>query len=485
MKKVLICVVAVFCIAVVLGLQAPAMVKVGDEIAERCESPHPYPGGRGLTMERVFSWPGAGYIAIHFADFDLAVGDYVEVSDPERQFVYTYEGKGKVVRGGKAVISQFWARHIPGEIAVVRLYSNNPYGGEGFVIDRWVRGMDVETIRMNLRLAGGDTEAICNADDKQWAKCYQGTTMYDESRAVCRLLINGSSACTGFLIGSEGHIMTNNHCISTQSEADNTDYEFMAEGATCQTSCTGWFACPGTVVATSGTMVKTDSNLDYTLVRLPTNVTGTYGYMQFRNSLPTVGERIYIPQHPGAKGKMLAVNSDADGGYCTVYSTNETPCMGGPGDIGYYADTEGGSSGSPVLAYSDNLIVALHHCANCPNRGVPVNAIITNLGSQLPANAIGGGTPPPQPPAAPTNLTATSTVKRKVTLRWTDNSTNETGFRIYRSTNGTSFSLRATVAANVTSYTDTATSRVKYWYKVCAYNTAGESCSGVVSVTVK
>ena len=123
------------------------------------------------------------------------------------------------------------------------------------------------------------------------------------------------------------------------------------------------------------------------MLRRHGNVTGTYGYMQFRDTLPALDERIYIPQHPGAKGKMLAVNSDTDGPYAKIYSTNETPCSGGPGDIGYYADTEGGSSGSPVLGYNDNLVVALHHCANCPNRGVPIPSIISDLGGNIPNDA--------------------------------------------------------------------------------------------------
>jgi GEVED domain/Trypsin-like peptidase domain len=165
----------------------------------------------------------------------------------------------------------------------------------------------------------------------------------------------------------------------------------MAEGATCATDCSSWGACPGTVAASSGTLVRTDYDLDYSLILLPTNVSPTYGYMQLRNELPAVGERIYIPQHPGNYGKQIAVNSDTDGPFAKIYSTTQPACHGGPGDIGYYADTEGGSSGSPVLAYSDNLVVALHHCGTCPNRGVPVTAIITHLGTDLPADAVSGG----------------------------------------------------------------------------------------------
>jgi titin len=63
-----------------------------------------------------------------------------------------------------------------------------------------------------------------------------------------------------------------------------------------------------------------------------------------------------------------------------------------------------------------------------------------------------------------------------VDLRWTDNSTSETGFRIERSGNGTIFTQIATVGANATTYANTnLTTGVRYWYRVRAYNSAGAS----------
>lgn len=62
------------------------------------------------------------------------------------------------------------------------------------------------------------------------------------------------------------------------------------------------------------------------------------------------------------------------------------------------------------------------------------------------------------------------------TLTWTDNSTNESGFRIERSTNGSTFSEIATVGANVVSYVDAGLpNSTTYWYRLRAYNSAGYS----------
>ncbi len=467
--------------AMFLTTSLVAKVQVGDLETETFETSHPY--APGAVMEKVFHWPNASYISLHFNQFDLAAGDIVSVSNPSGELCYIYEGRGKAVRGGAATISSFWATHIPGDTAIVKLYSQNPKGGYGFIIDKWVHGYEKEIVTAAFdNLEGPDSdinlESICGTNDKEWAKCYDGTTMYNKSKAVCRLLITGMYACTGWLIGSEGHVMTNNHCIGSQTDANDTDFEFMAEGATCGTDCTGWFACPGTVEATSGTLVQTDTALDYALVMLPTNVSGTYGYLQLRNTLPIVNERIYIPQYPSAYGKQIAVYStDANdqSGYCEIYTQSTTPCTGGPGDIGYFADTEGGSSGSPVLAYSDHLVVSLHHCAACPNRGLQIPAIITDLGSNLPANAIGNQIPV-NPPAAPSALSATAVACNQVNLSWTDNATDEDNFVIERSTDASNYSILASVGANVTAYADTAAAgSTTYYYKVKAANSGGSS----------
>lgn len=80
-------------------------------------------------------------------------------------------------------------------------------------------------------------------------------------------------------------------------------------------------------------------------------------------------------------------------------------------------------------------------------------------------------------PAAPSGLGATALSTSQIRLTWTDNSDNETGFRIERSATGTSgWSQIGTVAANVTTYTNSnLTCGTRYYYRVRAYNVAGTS----------
>ncbi len=75
------------------------------------------------------------------------------------------------------------------------------------------------------------------------------------------------------------------------------------------------------------------------------------------------------------------------------------------------------------------------------------------------------------PPAAPTSLIATATGPSSIALSWQDNSNNESGFRIERSSDGTTFTEIGVVGVNQTSTTDSGlSSQATYYYRVRAYN---------------
>ena len=90
------------------------------------------------------------------------------------------------------------------------------------------------------------------------------------------------------------------------------------------------------------------------------------------------------------------------------------------------------------------------------------------------------------PPTTPDNFTASASGKT-VSLVWTDNSTDETGFKVLRrdSCDG-SFSTVTTTSADATSYSDTVTDAKSYWYRVSATNSNGDSvASKMVKVVVE
>jgi PKD repeat protein len=75
------------------------------------------------------------------------------------------------------------------------------------------------------------------------------------------------------------------------------------------------------------------------------------------------------------------------------------------------------------------------------------------------------------PIAAPSNLQAAVTARRRVSLTWTDNSNNEQGFTIERATSpSTTFTQVGTVATNTTHFVQTGVAAGTYSYRVRAYN---------------
>lgn len=91
-----------------------------------------------------------------------------------------------------------------------------------------------------------------------------------------------------------------------------------------------------------------------------------------------------------------------------------------------------------------------------------------------------------QPPSPPASLTATLPTRTTVRLTWIDQSTNESGFIIERSTDNVTFAAIQTVGANVTTTTDVPPARTRYYYRIRATNGWGTSApSPVATVRLK
>jgi lysyl endopeptidase len=289
--------------------RAELPVVVGEHVSERFETPHPYPSSGAaqpmLSWTDVVEFPGATFIAIHFERMELAPGDLVVVRSPDGAQTWTYTRFGRHDLG--IAPDGFFAAHIVGDAAVIELFTVGEPGGWGYAVDKYGRGYNDDEIRwfwsqglgeeMRLPAPSGMTDQICGTDDTEEAACYQASepAIYDASRAVARLLLNGIEHCTGWLVGSAGHLMTNQHCIGLQATLDNIDFEFMAEGPDCATSCASPLACPGTIEASGGTLVQADATYDYSLV-IPdtstasgTDLPATYGFMRLRESGAVLG----------------------------------------------------------------------------------------------------------------------------------------------------------------------------------------------------
>ncbi|KAF0708390.1 hypothetical protein As57867_006351, partial [Aphanomyces stellatus] len=122
-----------------------------------------------------------------------------------------------------------------------------------------------------------------------------------------------------------------------------------------------------------------------------------YGYLQARDTPAALDEPIYIMGHPAIKPKRFALLND-DGKPAKITNTSTPSRCSETDTYGYNVDTEGGSSGSPVLGVSDNKVVALHNCGGCTasggqNTGNKMHKIVALLKEKklLPKDAVAGG----------------------------------------------------------------------------------------------
>jgi subtilisin family serine protease len=89
---------------------------------------------------------------------------------------------------------------------------------------------------------------------------------------------------------------------------------------------------------------------------------------------------------------------------------------------------------------------------------------------------------PPPPPSAPTNLTAAAVSSSQINLNWSDNSSNEDGFKIERCTGAVAtcvdanFAQISQIGANLGSFSNAGLSaQTTYTYRVRAFNSTGSS----------
>jgi lysyl endopeptidase len=333
----------------------------------------------GGPREMTFHHPGASYVKVHFSRLFLLPGDRVTVADPSRRESYTYPLNE---------LDDGWATSVTGDTAVVTLEPGgldplglrNRLAGLGITVDKVARGFTAAEMD---RAPGrrGREESVCGTDDKRDAVCYksENPVAYQKSRAVARMLINGVELCTAWRVGPYNRMFTNHHCAGSDYEIRHSELWFNYECATC-----GGFEVLRATKVRGDRLLAADSTLDFSLFSVRDFQTVTkFGYLEIDPRQPARGEQMYIAQHPGGRPTMLAMNDPGErGGNCAV----DDPAYHGYAeatDVSYYCDTEGGSSGSPVLTRDTHRVIALHHFGGCPNSGVRMDLIYQRVAGLL------------------------------------------------------------------------------------------------------
>lgn len=387
---------------------APAPLQIADTVRHPAQlAPDPQQRQLLSTERRVehrLQQAGASFIKVHFQQLKLPVGAYVQVSSTDGSEQYRYDGRGTAhatfnPATGEDGRQQFAAMSISGDAALVTLVL--PAGvvwldQHQLLIDKFFAGRHLADALAPEQNPG--TQSTCGINERRDAVCYASShaSAFDRSRPVARLLIGGSGLCTGWRVGKNNHLLTNNHCVGTAGELSSTEVWFNYQNTQCGKSS------GATVVKVTGNQLfRTDYNLDYTLFSVNDFARiSSFGHLGLTVRQPQQGESIFIPQHGAGNPKELAMFSDQNNsGVCEIDIAVTAGRAAGT-DTGYYCDTIGGSSGSPVIAAQTNNAIALHHFGGCTNQGVLISKIWPQIADvfnqQVPTGdqQTGGNQPP-------------------------------------------------------------------------------------------
>jgi lysyl endopeptidase len=323
--------------------------------------------GDVATSDGAFVWsgrvsaPGATALRLHFSPFDLPESAELYVYSADGQAFGPYTGRGPIDDG------ELWTNTIFGDEVRIQLRVVEEEVAQTHLVAR-----DVGYLGSGLPMA---TTALCsdNASCVVNAGCVSEAAVTNARDAVAHMLFASGGfyyICTGGLIADSDassvvpYFLTANHCISRSSEASSLETYFDYETTCTNPDCTAPYPWPTGArnPDTLGAQIVVGNRTnDFTLLRLssaPATPDGLAKYLGW-NSSPvanTNGAHLYRLSHP--KGSPQAYSQqDVD--------TSKPTCQSLPrGTFIYSRDitgaTEGGSSGSPVLNASGQIVGQLY-----------------------------------------------------------------------------------------------------------------------------
>jgi V8-like Glu-specific endopeptidase len=296
--------------------------------------------------------PGATALRLHLSPFDLPESAELYVYSADGQAHGPYTGRGPIDDG------ELWTNTIFGDEVRLQLRAAADDLAQTRLV---VAGLGY--MGTGLPMAGSN---LCsdNAACVENAACWNVSAVAQARDAVASILFASGGfyyICSGGLIadsaaGTVPYFLTANHCISRSSEASSMESYFDYESGSCsQPNCTQpYFGNPDTLGAQ---IVAGNRTGDYTLLRLssaPTTEDGNAVYLGW-NSSPVAnsnGVGLHRLSHPSGSPQAYSAHT---------VDTSKPTCSSWPrGSWIYSRDitgaTEGGSSGSPVLNGSGQIV---------------------------------------------------------------------------------------------------------------------------------
>ena len=225
--------------------------------------------------------------------------------------------------------------------------------------------------------------------------------------------------------------------------------------------------------AVSYTISSLEANTTYTINLWATNSSGA--------SSPTSLSETTLKNAPAAPSNLYISNR-----YTTSLQMFFTDNANNEDGLRVWRKTSSG--GAYVLlttlsAHSGTGVVSYTNSGLTPNHYYGYIISAYNNGGQTWSNST-STTTLQTTPAVPSNFQVTSYTQTKVSLSWTEDST-QSGFTLQRSIDNSTYSTVATLDATTKSYTDTGlNSSTEYWYQIKANNSNGSDSAYTTSISV-
>ncbi|WP_460418542.1 trypsin-like peptidase domain-containing protein [Pseudomonas sp. microsymbiont 2] len=300
--------------------------------------------------------PGADGIRLRFDNIHLPAGHGVELIDQQRRYI-------------KRMTFDMQSEHeviVPGSSVFIRVTLPSAQ-------DSICSSLDL--VRAQAQIDGPALRALIGKDERQPYVCFDGTTVGRHSLAAAMMSVGRTGS--GSLIGKGNLVLTNWHVVRNQDALRQGRGEiwlnWVHERCDTQSPVKTPLMLEADQLLATG---ETAGSSDYTLFSLKdfdythSQVKRLFGGLRIRETDPALDEAVYVPQY--GNGGLMPMHVS------TVYEDEhgvERPAkVVGPVSPDWTkcnADTQSGSSGSPIISAATGEIVGLHGAALGRSNGGP------------------------------------------------------------------------------------------------------------------
>lgn len=306
-------------------------------------------------------YDGVEGMSLNFDRIDLPVGTLVEFSDAKHEFV-------KIATFGQ---QDAYSIMVNGDKVNVKItLSQYPDDSDNFSF--FLKDVTVPF----------ESFAIIGRDERLPYMCYAGTVISEHSLAAAVMRFGGSGS--GSSIGSGNKFMTNWHVLREAENLKNGEIWFNWMNESCDPTSPG--KEPVRLETDNLLAIGSGGARDYAIFTIKdfdfknSHVKALFGGLKIRENKPDLGEAIYVPQYGNGGLRPMYISSYHETDLAKITTSNNDW-------VKYNADTQGGSSGSPVIAVKDNEIVGLHSTAfGKENGGTSPVLLFNEIGDLLNEN---------------------------------------------------------------------------------------------------